>query len=408
MMRSVILIILYSSFLFEQLLERLNARSWTEKIPDELSDVYNVDEYTKAQRYDKAKQRLSVVSDVFALVLMTGFILTHSFALVEKWAMNQSHDLMVQCLLFFGVLAFISDIIQTPFALYRTFVMEEQFGFNRSTFKIFFADKLKGYLLGSLLGGSLLCLFVLFYQVAGNNFWWIAWLCISGVGLLISMFYASWILPMFNKLSPLPEGELRNGLQSFCKKVNFPLSDLFVMDGSKRSNKANAFFSGLGPKKKIVLFDTLIEKHTTEELIAVMAHEVGHYKRKHTLWMIAASVIQTGLMMYLLSRVITNPALAEALGANKPSLPLGMMAFALLYAPVSMFLSIVMHKISRKHEYEADAYAADTFGAQPLIEALKKLSKDSLSNLNPHPFYVSVYYSHPTLLQRVKALLARK
>jgi STE24 endopeptidase len=404
MMRSVILIILYSSYVFEQLMDRLNAKSWTGKVPDELEGLYNVEEYTKAMKYDKAKHKLARVSELFSLILMTGFILTGSFALVEKWAVHQSADLMFQCLLFFGVLAIIADIIATPFSLYSTFVIEEQFGFNRSTFQLFFMDKLKGYLLGGLLGGSLLSLFVLFYQIAGTDFWWIAWICISAVTLLISMFYASWILPMFNKLTPLPEGELREGLQAYCKKVGFPVSDLFVMDGSKRSSKANAFFSGLGPKKKIVLFDTLVQNHSTEELIAIMAHEVGHFKKKHTLFSIVASVMQTGLMLYLFSRVIANPALAAALGASKPSLPLGMMAFALLYAPVSMFLSIIMNKLSRKHEYEADAYAAETFAAKPLVEALKKLSKDSLSNLNPHPFYVSMYYSHPTLLQRMKAM----
>jgi STE24 endopeptidase len=263
---------------------------------------------------------------------------------------------------------------------------------------------LKGYLLGGIIGGCLLSMFVLFYQVAGANFWWIAWLSISGFTLLLSMFYASVILPLFNKLTPLPEVELRTALVNYCNKVKFPVSDLFVMDGSKRSAKANAFFSGLGPKKKIVLFDTLIEKHTVDELVAVMAHEVGHYKRKHTYKMTIISILQTGLMMFLLGQFINTPALSNALGSPIAVLGLGMIGFFMLYSPVSILLSMVTNSLSRKHEYEADAYAKETFGATPLMEALKKLSKDNLTNLTPHPAYVFMYYSHPTLLQRINSL----
>jgi len=299
----------------------------------------------------------------------------------------------------------LSDLLLLPFSIYSTFVIEEKFGFNRTTIKTFILDKIKGYLLAATLGGSVISLFVLFYQYAGSSFWWIAWISISGFSLLISMFYASFILPMFNKLSPLPEGELRDALTAYCKKVNFPVSDLFVMDGSKRSSKANAFFSGLGPKKKIVLFDTLIEKHSVCELVAVMAHEVGHFKKKHTFTMIGISILQMGLMMFILGKFINTPDLSIALGADKAALPLGLIAFFLLYSPVSMILSIGMNMLSRKHEYEADNFAAETSSAIDLVNALKKLSKDSLSNLNPHPAYVFVYYSHPTLLQRMKNML---
>ena len=266
-------------------------------------------------------------------------------------------------------------------------------------------DKLKGYLIIATLGGSVMALFVLFYQYAGASFWWIAWLSISGFSLLISMFYASIILPLFNSLSPLPDGALRDALTAYCKKVGFPVADLFVMDGSKRSSKANAFFSGLGPKKKIVLFDTLIENQSVNELVAVMAHEVGHYKKKHTFTMIGMSVLQTGLMMFILGKFINTPNLSMALGASYAAFPLGLIAFFLLYSPVSMLLSIAMNILSRKHEFEADNFAAETSDANDLINALKKLSKDSLSNLNPHPAYVFVYYSHPTLLQRMNNML---
>jgi len=401
----VIVVVLLVSFVFERILDNLNSKSWNLKVPDALSDLYKSDEYEKAQRYDQEKDRLSKWSSAFSLLLMITLLYSRSFAWLLNYVSGITSDMMFQTVLFFGIFALLSDLLQLPFSIYGTFVIEEKFGFNRTTTKTFILDKIKGYLLAATLGGSVISLFVLFYQYAGSSFWWIAWISISGFSLLISMFYASFILPMFNKLSPLPEGELRDALTAYCKKVNFPVSDLFVMDGSKRSSKANAFFSGLGPKKKIVLFDTLIEKHSVCELVAVMAHEVGHFKKKHTFTMIGISILQMGLMMFILGKFINTPDLSIALGADKAALPLGLIAFFLLYSPVSMILSIGMNMLSRKHEYEADNFAAETSSAIDLVNALKKLSKDSLSNLNPHPAYVFVYYSHPTLLQRMKNML---
>ena len=401
----VIVVVLLVSFVFERILDNLNSKSWNLKVPDALSDLYKSDEYEKAQRYDQEKDRLSKWSSAFSLLLMITLLYSRSFAWLLNYVSGITSDMMFQTVLFFGIFALLSDLLQLPFSIYGTFVIEEKFGFNRTTTKTFILDKIKGYLLAATLGGSVISLFVLFYQYAGSSFWWIAWISISGFSLLISMFYASFILPMFNKLSPLPEGELRDALTAYCKKVNFPVSDLFVMDGSKRSSKANAFFSGLGPKKKIVLFDTLIEKHSVCELVAVMAHEVGHFKKKHTFTMIGISILQMGLMMFILGQFINSPDLSIALGADKAALPLGLIAFFLLYSPVSMILSIGMNMLSRKHEYEADNFAAETSSAIDLVNALKKLSKDSLSNLNPHPAYVFVYYSHPTLLQRMKNML---
>ena len=401
----VIVVVLLVSFVFERILDNLNSKSWNLKVPDALSDLYKSDEYEKAQRYDQEKDRLSKWSSAFSLLLMITLLYSRSFAWLLNYVSGITPDLMFQTVLFFGIFALLSDLLLLPFSIYSTFVIEEKFGFNRTTIKTFILDKIKGYLLAATLGGSVISLFVLFYQYAGSSFWWIAWISISGFSLLISMFYASVILPLFNKLSPLPDGELRDALTDYCKKVNFPVSDLFVMDGSKRSSKANAFFSGLGPKKKIVLFDTLIEKHSVCELVAVMAHEVGHFKKKHTFTMIGISILQMGLMMFILGQFIISPDLSIALGADKAALPLGLIAFFLLYSPVSMILSIGMNMLSRKHEYEADNFAAETSNATDLVNALKKLSKDSLSNLNPHPAYVFVYYSHPTLLQRMKNML---
>lgn len=400
----LIVIIIALSFLLEQIMQYLNSKSWSGNVPDKLKDLYNGEEYAKAQDYDFEKKKLSRFGSVLGFVITMMILFFGGFAWLYEFTGRYTQDLIWHTLLFFGVYGLFMDLLNTPLSLYAVFVIEEKYGFNRTTIKTFILDKLKGYLLGGLIGGSLLSMFVLFYQVAGTNFWWIAWLSISGFTLLLSMFYASVILPLFNKLTPLPDGELRTALVNYCNQVKFPVSDLYVMDGSKRSSKANAFFSGLGPKKKIVLFDTLIEKHSVEELVAVMAHEVGHYKRKHTYKMTLISILQTGLMMFLLGQFINSSSLSLALGSATAVLALGMIGFFMLYSPVSILLSIFSNLLSRKHEYEADAYARETYGSKPLIDALKKLSKDNLTNLTPHAAYVFLYYSHPTLLQRINSL----
>ncbi|MFM7015597.1 MAG: M48 family metallopeptidase [Bacteroidota bacterium] len=399
-----IVAIITISFVLEQVMQYLNGKSWSGKVPEKLQDLYNGEEYTKAQNYDFEKKKLSRIGSIVGFLITMTFLFFGVFNKLYEWSGQYTQDLIGHTLLFFGMYGFLMDILNTPLSLYSIFVIEEKYGFNRTTVKTFLLDKLKGYLLGGLIGGSLLGMFIVFYQVAGTNFWWIAWLSISGFTLLLSMFYASIILPLFNKLTPLPEGELRTALINYCNKVNFPVTDLFVMDGSKRSAKANAFFSGLGPKKKIVLFDTLIEKHTVNELVAVMAHEVGHYKRKHTYKMTIISILHTGLMMFLLGQFINSPALSLSLGSHSAVIALGMIGFFMLYSPVSILLSIVTNLLSRKHEYEADNFAKETFGGIPLMNALKKLSKDNLTNLTPHPAFVFMYYSHPTLLQRINNL----
>lgn len=403
-MTLVIIIILVCSLLLEQWLNWLNSRTWKDTIPPGLQGIYDTESYSKAQRYEREKRRLSRFTGISSTLIMIFMILSGSFALLDRWTQTISQDMVVQTLLFFGVLALLSEILSMPVSLYRNFVIEENFGFNRLTTRTWVADKLKGYLFGALLGGSLLAMFVLFYQLTGESFWWITWIVISIVSLFFAMFYTSLILPFYNKLSPLPEGDLKEALISYCKKVGFPVKGVFVMDGSKRSSKANAFFSGLGPSRKIVLFDTLLKSHSNDELVAVVAHEVGHYKKKHIAVTIALSFLQTGIMLFLLSKFIASPELSAALGAKQPSFALGLLAFMMLYSPVSVITGLLLNAFSRKHEYEADAFAKSTFGARPLGDALRKLSKDQLSNLHPHPFYVKVYYSHPTLLQRLTAL----
>lgn len=373
-------------------------------MPEELQGIYELEEYKKSQEYDKANSSFGFITSTFSILLMLAMLYFDGFALLDGFIRDYTTHPILMAMMFFGLLMIASDILGLPFSIYSTFVIEERFGFNRTTAQTFVLDKLKGYIIGGLLGGGLLALFIWFYESAENLFWVYAWIAFSGFMILMTTFYASVIVPIFNKLTPLEEGELRSAIEEYCVKVNFKLDNLFVMDGSKRSAKANAFFSGLGSKKKIVLFDTLIKNHTNEELVAVLAHEAGHYKKKHTQGGVILSVLQTGLMLYILSLVIDSPLLAQALGSEIQSFHLGILVFGLLYSPLSMIMGIGMNMLSRKNEYEADAYARETYSSEALQSALKKLSVDNLSNLLPHPAYVFFHYSHPTLLQRLSAL----
>jgi STE24 endopeptidase len=403
-MLQLIILILIANYILERYLDWLNIRHWSSEIPNELKGVYDEDKYRKSQEYEKTKTRFGFISSTFSLFVILIVLLTGSFALLNNWAVSVTPHPVWSALLFFGSIAVLSDIINLPFSYYRTFIIEANFGFNRMNLKTFFLDKLKGYLLGGILGGSMLWLFIWLYEAAGTNWWVYAWIAFSVFMLFMTMFYASVIVPLFNKLTPLPEGELRNAIESYCGKVGFKLNNLFVMDGSKRSSKANAFFSGMGAKKKIVLFDTLINNHTNNELVAVLAHEIGHYKKKHTRLTFLLTILQTGLMLFIFSKVIAHPGLSLALGSPKPYLQLGMLAFGLLYTPLSMSIGLLMNMLSRKNEFEADRYAKTTYDSESLIAALKKLSINNLSNLLPHPLYVFFYYSHPTLLERLRAL----
>jgi len=307
-------------------------------------------------------------------------------------------------LLFFGIIGFIADILGTPFAIYSTFVIEEQFGFNKTTPKIFILDKLKSWLLGIVIGGGLMALVVWIYTISGPWFWLIAWGVITLFTVFMGLFYSNLIVPLFNKQTPLEAGELREAIQDFASRTGFRLKDIYMIDGSKRSTKANAYFTGLGRKKRIVLYDTLVKQHTTEELVAVLAHEIGHNKKKHTLVGMLLSILQTGLMLFILSRFLGNPNLSEALGASMPSFHISLVAFGILYTPLSVVLGLIMNIISRKQEFAADEFAGTNYRSESLQEALIKLSVHNLSNLRPHPAYVFFYYSHPPLLQRLNAL----
>jgi STE24 endopeptidase len=307
-------------------------------------------------------------------------------------------------LLYFGVLSVLSSIINLPFSLYGTFVIEERFGFNRTTVKTFVLDMLKGIGLSLLIGAPLGAFIIWLYYGLGEHFWWVAWIVLSGFSLVMTMFAASWIMPLFNKFTPLEEGSLRSSIETYCAQVGFQLSRLFVIDGSKRSAKSNAFFSGLGPKKTIALYDTLLEQLEEQEVVAVLAHEIGHYKKQHIAQGLVLSTLQTGVMLFILGVFLRMPAFSEALGATEASFHVGIIAFGIVFSPISTLIGIGMNILSRKNEFEADAYARTTYDGLALGAALKKLTAENLGNLTPHPAYVFVHYSHPPVLKRLERL----
>ena len=400
----IIVSIILIDFIVDKILDYLNLKSWSPELPREAEGIYDAEKYKKSMAYYKVNDRFSMITSSFSLLLLLAMLFFNGFAWLDHYVRSLTQSPVWMALLFFGILGFTSDVLTTPFTLYKIFVIEEKFGFNKMTWKTFLFDKLKSYVLGAIIGGVLLSVIVWIYGVTGNYFWLYALGVLTLFMIFATMFYASIILPLFNKLTPMPEGELRNAIEEYCKKVGFKLNNLFVMDGSKRSSKANAFFSGLGASKKIVLFDTLIEKHTTDELVAVLAHEIGHYKMKHTRQGLLLGLLQNGIMLYILSLFLGNQELSKALGAEQSSFHLDILAFGILYSPLSEILGIMMNMLSRKNEYEADRYAKETYNGEALAGALKKLSVDNLSNLKPHPAYVFVHYSHPTLLQRLAAL----
>jgi STE24 endopeptidase len=400
----IIIAIILINFIKDKILDAINAKHFNDPIPEELNDVYDTEEYKKSQNYKSTNYRFGIWSSLFSLVLTLGFLLLDGFEHVDNIARNYSNKPIVVGLIFFGIIMIASDIITTPFAYFKTFVIEERFGFNKTTKKTFVLDKLKGLLMMVILGGGIIALIIWFYQITGNNFWLYAWGIVTLFTVFMNMFYSRLIVPMFNKQTPLEEGELRNKISDYAKSVGFSLNKIFIIDGSKRSTKANAYFSGFGSEKRVTLYDTLVNDLEDEEIVAVLAHEVGHYKRKHIIFNLVTSILLTGLTFYILSIFISNPLLSNAIGVETPSFHVGLIAFGLLYSPISEITGLIMNYVSRKFEYQADDYAKTTYKAEPLITSLKKLSKNSLSNLTPHKAYVFMHYSHPTLLDRIRNL----
>jgi len=401
----LIIFILSFDYLLNFILSFLNYKSLSNPVPKELSNIYKESDYQKSQDYNKSIYWFSLVSSsvtFFILLLVFKYELLGKLDYVLR-SFSVENEISLS-LLFFASVFFINEFLIIPFQLYRNFVIEERFGFNKMTLKTFFLDKIKSYFLVIIIGGLLITILLVSIIYFSNNFWIYFWIFISLFTVFINLFYTSLILPIFNKLKPLEDGSLKNKIYNYAKSVNFPLSKIFVIDGSKRSSKANAFFSGLGKNKKIVLYDTLLKNHTDDELVSVLAHEVGHFKKKHIVSNLILSILFTGFMLFILSKFLFNSEISFALGGDVSFRHFELFAFSILYTPISYILEVFMNIKSRINEYEADNYAVKTFDKKHLINALKKLSKDNLVNLTPNPAYVFVNYSHPTLNQRIKAM----
>ncbi|AVR45923.1 peptidase M48 [Christiangramia fulva] len=403
----IIIAIIAIDFIIDKILDALNAKHFNDPVPSELEDVYDNEEYEKSQRYKKERYKFGLVSSTFSVLLTLVFIIFGGFAWVDEIARSISDNEIVISLVFFGIIMLGSDLLMTPFSLYSTFVIEEKYGFNKTTKKTFILDKLKSFAMMAVIGGGILSLIVWFYQISGDDFWWYAWILVAVFSVFMNMFYAKLIVPLFNKQTPLEEGSLRTKIEEYARNVGFKLDNIFVIDGSKRSTKANAYFSGFGKEKRITLYDTLINDLEEEEIVAVLAHEVGHYKKNHIIINLFASMVVTGFTLWLLSLFISSPVLSQALGVEQPSFHIGLVAFGILYSPISEITDLLMNFISRKFEYQADNYAKFTYNAESLISSLKKLSRNTLSNLTPHKAYIFVHYSHPSLLQRYRNLKCR-
>ncbi|WP_158843994.1 M48 family metallopeptidase [Algibacter sp. L1A34] len=397
----IIIGIIIISFIVDKVLDALNAKHFNDVLPEDLKDVYDDEAYKKSQNYKATNYKFGLLTSTFSVILTLAFLWFDGFEFIDNIARSYSENPIFVALIFFGIIMIGSDILTTPFSYYSTFVIEEKFGFNKTTIKTFFLDKIKGWFMMAIVGGAILSSIIWFYEATGNQFWLYAWALVAVFSLFMNMFYSKLIVPLFNKQTPLEAGSLRDNISEYAKTVGFKLDKIFVIDGSKRSTKANAYFSGFGNEKRVTLYDTLINDLDEDEIVAVLAHEVGHYKKKHIIFNLATSILLTGFTLFILSLFISNPILSQALGVETPSFHIGLIAFGMLYAPISEITGLIMNLFSRKFEYQADDYAKNTYKAEPLITSLKKLSKNSLSNLTPHKAYVFMHYSHPTLQERI-------
>ncbi len=404
----IIIVLVTVEFALTKYLSYLNIGYFGRKVPDNVSDVYDEEKYKKSVQYDKTKAKFWLLVSTVSFWVMFAFLVFWVFWYLSDFIGTYSQNPIVWGLLFFWVLMLFQTLAGIPSSYYSTFVIEEKFWFNKMTKKLFVLDTIKWLLLSAALGAAVLSLIIWLYSYFWDRFWLYAWALVTTLSIFMMMFYSSVIVPIFNKQTPLEQGELRTAIEDFWKKVGFKIDNIFVIDGSKRSTKSNAYFAGIGPKKRIVLYDTLIADLTTQELVAVLAHEIWHYKRKHTFQMLAFSVIQTGFIFFILWKALSIPEISYALGTSNANFHLGVIAFGILFTPISIILWIFGNILSRKNEYEADAYAKEHYNSDKLVSALKKLSKNNLSNLTPHPAYEFFHYSHPNISKRISALEAKK
>jgi STE24 endopeptidase len=400
----LIIFIPVTGFLLERYLEYLNAGMRSENLPEKLKGICDEEEYSKTQLYEKDNLKLSFWSSSFNLAIIILMIVAGGFAFLDTISRSASSNNVVIALVFFGIIGLASDLINLPFSWFDTFVIEKKYGFNTMTIRTYITDHLKSWFIAVIIGAPVLGLITWIYYKTGKGFWLYAWGLITAFSIFINFFYSELIVPIFNKQTPLIESPLRKKIEAFAKKAGFRLKNIYVIDGSKRSTKANAYFSGFGSKKRIVLFDTLIKEMSDEEIVAVLAHEIGHYKKKHVLRSLVFSVILTGLMLFLFSLVIDSPLLSRAMGAEVPSFHIGLIVFGILYSPLSLLIGLITNYFSRRNEFEADKFVYDNYDPGILAGALKKLSVKNLSNMIPHPSYVFFHYSHPPLLDRLAKL----
>ncbi len=400
-----ILAVILTGFALELLVSLLNLRSLHADLPTEFADVFDREQYTRSQEYTRSTTRFGLIQNTIMTPVTILFILAGGFNWVDNLARSLTLGPIVTGLIFTGILMLLSGIVGLPFSIYATFVIEERFGFNKTTIKTFILDIIKSIFLAILLGGPILALILWLFETGGSFAWLYCWFLVICFTLVVQFLAPVIIMPLFNKFTPLDEGELKDKITAYSQQENFQMKGIYTMDGSKRSTKLNAFFTGFGKFRRIVFFDTLLEKLSSNEILAVLAHEMGHYKKKHIFKMMAASILQMGIMFYILSLFLNNTGLFEAFGMEHLSIYASLFFFGFLYSPISMVLSIVANIFSRRHEYEADAYAASTTARpQDLISGLKKLSVSNLSNLTPHPLHVFLNYSHPPVLARIIAL----
>lgn len=405
---TVILASLVLGWLLNVLADRLTLSHLDPELPEEFKDVFDREKYRLSQEYARANIRLGLVSSTVSLAVLLAFILLGGFNSVDQALRSLQLGEIITGLLFFFSLGLAGDLLSLPFEVYDTFVLEERFGFNKTTPRLFIADKLKGYALAVIIGGPIAWAVLFFFLKAGSLAWLYAWAAVALVSLILQYLAPTLILPLFNKFTPLSQeehGDLRDALNDYAHSVGLSLSGIFVMDGSKRSSKSNAFFTGFGNKKRIALFDTLIDKHETDEIMAILAHEAGHSKKRHVLWLTAIFLAKSFVLFLLMSVFLSHAGLFQAFGMGQASVHAGLLFFLLLFTPASMVLSLGLNALSRRFEFQADRFAAQTtHNGQAMIRALKKLSAHNLSNLTPHPFRVALSYSHPPVMQRIRAI----
>ncbi len=402
---ALIVAFLIINFILETGLDYLNQKSGRNiKNTEKTDEFYDHDKKTKALAYSEAKFKSGLINSTFSFIIVLVALFAGLFAVLDNYVRGLVTNEILVSLIFFALLGLILTVLELPFSIYEIFVVEEKFGFNKTTKLTFITDTLKSLVISAIFAGIILTSILFIYKNLQEWFWLLAWILIAAFSLFMFMFGTSLIIPIFNKLTPVEDQELKEQVSAYCESQGFSLKRLFVMDGSKRSTKANAFFSGLGKSKTIVLFDTLIEKLETKEIVAVLAHEIGHYKKKHTLAMFALSNVQTFIFLFVLGWLLSYPQLSQALDVVEPSFHISLLAFVLLFSPISLLTGIINNAISRRNEFEADTFAKDTNDATALKSGLVKITTDSLSNLNPHPWYVKVHHTHPPLKARIKNL----